>query len=102
MSIIKEMWEPIAIVLAIAAVFIAVMIRVCNQADWVSQSAKIEQLRSDAKRVDAKMAEDVAGQVTAINQEIASAQRWRKTIIGVFFPSGWDNVKFIDMPKVLE
>lgn len=103
---LREMWEevlmPVLIILAIIAVFVSVVAVACNHLLWFSKSAQIEQLRADASLVDAKMAEDVAGQVAVVNQEIAATQRWRRTMFRFFLPSGWDEVKLIDMPKVEE
>lgn len=89
------------VVLALASLF-AVLVLLISQASWVSESAKIEQLRRDSKIVNAKMAEDVAGQVAEANQRIAQMQRWRKTPVGFLFPSGWERVELIPMPEMLE
>ena len=73
--------------------------RVANEAEWVTLEAKAEQLRIDIQNVDSKMAEDVAGQVAAINQEIAANRAWRKTIFWWMIPGGWETLEFVPMPE---
>lgn len=94
-----EFGKPIGIAFAFLIACCSILMCIANQVEWVSASVTIEQLRADARRVDVKMAEDVAGQVAVVNQKIVANQRWRKTIFRVFLPSGWDNVKLIEMPK---
>lgn len=86
-----------ASVLCVLLLFLA-LAWIGQRQDWISGSAQIERLRIDAGRVNAKMAEDVAGQVSQWNQTIAKKQRWRHTIFRFLIPSGWDNTEPIDMP----
>ena len=61
--------------------------------------AAIEQLRGDALTVDSSEAEDVIGQVTEFNQNIAAQKAFNRTWwAGPLTPDGWDEVKPIPVP----
>jgi PhoPQ-activated pathogenicity-related protein len=65
--------------------------------------AEIEQLRADVQRVTAAESEDVIGQVTQWNQEIASYQRYNRTwYADLLTPDGWDSVAMIVIPERAE
>ena len=85
------------IMLVIILAFIG-LIRGVQEVAVRGEIAKIEQLRSDVKRVSPGDNQYVMGQVTQWNQEIQSAKRYRTVWWGrLCTPEEWESVNVIDL-----
>lgn len=90
---------PLGIVAFLLGVFLTIPALV-NYSQFISEQAQIEQLRHDVRRVDVAESEDVIGQVTQANQNIADWQRWNRVPFAqLFIPNGWDHMKPIELPE---
>ena len=91
-----------AVVFLGGSILVAVMtiiVSTGNRLTFPGQLASIEQLRKDAARVSAASSEDVIGQVTAINQTIASNRRYNSMWWSdILIPDGWDAIEPIEVP----
>jgi len=64
----------------------------------IGHIAAIEQLREDSTKVDFLSNEDVMGQITKYNQEIAKAKRYNKIpFLCLYIPNKWDDVETINV-----
>lgn len=67
--------------------------------EYVSSEASIDQLRRDVRNVNVAESEDVIGQVTDANQQIARMRRWNNIPLAqIFIPNGWDSIALIELP----
>lgn len=72
---------------------------VSNYVYYKSQKAKIEQVRTDIKKID-KNNEDILGQATVLNQEIAKQQSLNIIFpVSILVPDGWDDIEKIDITE---
>jgi membrane protein implicated in regulation of membrane protease activity len=70
-----------------------------NQLHYVNSKPMIEQLRKDSKDVT-KDDEDVVGQITKTNMDIARHQSLNQIFIyQLLIPNGWDEIEMIKMPE---
>jgi len=82
------------------AVTVTGAIRVARALELPGAEARIEQLRSDIGRVSGAFGEDVLGQVTEVNQQIAANKQYRKFWWGrMVIPAGWDRIESIEIPR---
>lgn len=71
-----------------------------NHVALPGQLAEIEQLRADSAVVDLAQAEDVIGQVTQWNQDIATKRAWNDIWwAGWMIPDEWSSVELIEVPR---
>ena len=83
-----------------AVLCVGAVIGVGNAITFPGDRARIEQLRRDALRVGTSESEDVMGQVTAMNQEIAEYQAYNRIpFICLTIPNGWDKLAPIELPQ---
>lgn len=72
-----------------------------NEASFPAERASIEQLRQDAQNLDPRTAEDVVGQVVAVNRQIAGNKvantLWYADWVT---PDGWDDIEPIPVPQI--
>ena len=87
------------VVLIVASVFCFVFAGV-NRYDFNPMVARVEAVRSAVDRLGCKASEDVVGQATVINAELASKKLWNKRwIADPFIPDGIDLVLPIYIPE---
>jgi Flp pilus assembly protein CpaB len=97
----EDIREVTILLIVLVFVFIAVVMMglILNHTRYVSRSAEIGQLRRDVTRVNVAESEDVIGQVTQANQEIARWQRWNSVpLINLLVSDGWDRETLIELP----
>lgn len=83
----------LCMVFGLAAVFGSVM-SVVNRLNFPAEAAAIESLRADAALVCVSQSEDVVGQVTAANQNIAGWRAYNDNLLlDIFIPDGWDRIE---------
>ena len=88
----------IAVIVVLILLIVVGFVRLCNEASLPGEIAQIEQLRKDAGRIGMAAGEDVMGQVTQWNQDIASNQRYLRVWWGrIVTPRGWADVRTIDV-----
>ena len=72
-----------------------------NQLSLPGDLARIEALRAIVATAQPNEAEDVAGQVAAVNQDIASNKAYNATWYGaLLIPNAWDTVTALTVPSV--
>ena len=72
-----------------------------NQMTLPGELARITALRAVVATVQPNEAEDVAGQVAAVNQDIASNKAYNATWYGaLLIPNAWDTVTALTVPSV--
>ena len=70
-----------------------------NRIEFVGQQAQIEQLRKDVLRTKTGQNEDVIGQVTQINRDLAECKRWRSIWWSrPFYSPRCEEVAFVEIP----
>lgn len=73
---------------------------VVGEGEAAGKLPEIEAVRADAAVVDPAQAEDVIGQVTEVNRDIASARALNATWwAGWFISDRWDDVEPIPVPR---
>lgn len=88
------------VVLMIMFVGVSAVVPIIERVNLVGDRAMIEQLRDDVRGVNIAEREDVMGQVTAVNQMIASNQEYNKNwFLGWYIPDGWDDIEKIPVNK---
>jgi len=98
----EQLLTGVVIVLVIVGLVVVTVgsMRLANEASFPASIAKIEQLRSDAAKVNIASNEDVVGQITQHNQAIREAQAYRTLWYGrLFTPDRWEGVKTIEIPQ---
>jgi hypothetical protein len=67
---------------------------IINRLQYQGTAAAIESLRQDAAKVCVSQSEDVVGQVTLANQNIAKMRAYNNNpLLDVFIPDGWDRIE---------
>lgn len=99
------MFKELAVVMGgvIIAIVLVVylMIMAGNHLSFPGEQAEIEQLRSDAAKIDTNSSEDVAGQVAEVNRKIASMQKYNKLwYSALLVPNEWENIEPISIRSV--
>ena len=96
----KEVAGFFIVITIVIVAFIYGILAVGGRVELPAKLARIEQLRSDVKKINSNNSEDVIGQVTFINQEIVEYKAYNKLwYFDLLIPDEWDSVQLIEIPK---
>ena len=107
MGIFRDRYNGELTLLSVTGLFIVIvfglifiLVSIINHLAFYGHSARIEQLRKDMKNVSIQASEDVMGQVTKWNQDIANMKVYNKFWwADLFIPDAWNDVEFINIEE---
>ena len=96
----KEFWQellkPFCIIISAVLLITLCVVRCGLQMDFYDSKQRIESVRRDISK---NSTEDLIGQATWWNQEIAAYKYWNGVpVVGFTIPDGWGDIESISIP----